>query len=237
MMISCPSCAARYDLPSQRFAADGTVIRCAACGHSWLESRAVEITPVNAAQLPALVDHHAYEPDVEVRRLVQATREAQESFAAERARRRRRLAGWSALAGVALLPVVAAAAIPETVVAVAPATIQAYQAIGWDVNIYGLEFRTVGMQHMIVDGTRVLAVKGEIVNVSGSDRKIPWIRFGLRADGSAEVYSWTLESGARPLKPGESTSFVTRVASPPETAKNLEIRFARAWEIGSNTAP
>ena len=42
-------------------------------------------------------------------------------------------------------------------------------------------------------------------------------------------------TGARPLNAGEITNFVTRVASPPEAAKKLEIRFARADEIGSNT--
>jgi hypothetical protein len=83
----------------------------------------------------------------------------------------------------------------------------------------------------------VLAVKGEIANISGGERKIPWLRFGLKADGGGEVYTWTLDAGARPLKPGEITSFVTRVASPPETAKNLEIRFAHASEIGSIASP
>ena len=236
MMISCPSCSTRYDLPAQRFAADGTMIKCAACGYSWLESRAIEITPVNPQQLPALVDH-AYEPEHEVRRLVEATREAEEAFARQRALRNRRLAGWSAIAGLAMLPLMTAAAFPEQVVSLAPATVTAYQAIGWDVNIYGLEIRRVDMQHMIVDGTRVLAVKGEIANVSDSDRKIPWIRFGLRSAGNAEVYSWTLDTGARPLKPGETTNFVTRVAAPPETAQNVEIRFAHVHEIGSNATP
>ncbi len=35
----------------------------------------------------------------------------------------------------------------------------------------------------------------------------------------AEVYTWTLDTGARPLRAGESTSFVTRVASPPESCE------------------
>ena len=236
MMISCPSCSTRYDLPSQRFAADGTVIKCAACGYSWLESRAIEITSVNPQQLPAVIEQ-AYEPEHEVRRLVEANRDAQEAFAARRVRRHRRMAGWSALTGVSAVPLLVALMLPEQVVAMAPATVKAYQTLGWDVNIYGLDFRRVEMQHMIVDGVRVLAVKGEIANVSGSDRKIPWIRFGLRSDGHDEVYNWTLDAGARPLKPGEVTNFVTRVASPPETAKNLEIRFAHANEIGSNASP
>jgi hypothetical protein len=108
--------------------------------------------------------------------------------------------------------------------------------LGIDVNIYGW-LRRVEQRHTIEGGTRVLSIKGEIANVSGRERKIPWMRFALRDGANAEVYRWILDSGARPLRPGESTAFVTRVAAPPETAKNLEIRFAHADEIGSNAAP
>jgi hypothetical protein len=105
------------------------------------------------------------------------------------------------------------------------------------VNIYGLEIRNVELQHLLVDGERMIAVKGEVRNVSASSRKIPWLRFGLTSTGSKEVYSWQLDTGARPLRPGEATGFTTRVASPPENAQALQIRFARSDEIGSNKSP
>ena len=63
------------------------------------------------------------------------------------------------------------------------------------------------------------------------------LRFALKNAQKTEIYNWNLETNARPLNPGESTNFVTRVASPPEGSAELEIRFARAAEIGSNTAP
>ena len=67
--------------------------------------------------------------------------------------------------------------------------------------------------------------------------RIPWLRFGLKAQTGVEVYQWTLDTASRPLRPGEMTNFVTRVAAPPESAKIVEIRFAHANEIGSNAAP
>jgi hypothetical protein len=79
-------------------------------------------------------------------------------------------------------------------------------------------------------------VRKEIANISGGEKKIPSLRFGLADMAGKEVYQWTLDAGARPLKSGESTSFVTRVASPPEAAKNVQIRFAHADEIGLNPA-
>ncbi len=210
------------------------MIKCASCGHSWLESSAVEVVNAPPRQLPAVIEH-AYEPDHEIRRLVEASREAQEQFSARRKLRRKRIAAWAVFAGVLTTPFALAATFPETIVRLAPASIAAYGALGREVNIYGLDLRRIELQHMVVDGTRILAVKGDIVNISDGNRKIPSLRFGLRDGANSEVYQWTLDSGARPLRPGESTNFVTRVASPPETAKNLEIRFAHAGEIGSDT--
>lgn len=235
MTITCPSCATRYDLPAYQMAADGSLLRCASCGHSWLEGRAIEIAaspPLR--QVPAVIDH-APEPDAEIRRLVEASRQAQQDFAARRRLKRKKLVGWFGYAAAAIFPLLVAVLYPEPVVKSLPASLAAYAAMGQDVNIYGLELRKVEMQHMSVDGTKVLAIKGEIANISSGTRKIPWLRFGLKETGGLEVYNWTLDSGARPLQPGESTNFVTRVAAPPEMAKTVEIRFARASEIGSNT--
>jgi len=228
MIISCPSCATRYDMPASRLAAEGTMIKCAACGQSWLEGRAIEVA---ASKVPAVAD--PFEPDAEIRRLVEASREARETFAVKRRQRHRQMAAWSVFAAAMAAPLVLAAAFPEMVVRAAPAAVSAYETLGKNVNIYGIDLRRIEMQHMIVEGARVIAVKGEIVNISRSDRKIPSLRFGLRDEAHAEVYKWTLDSGARPLKAGEVTSFVTRVASPPETARHLQIRFAHADEIGS----
>jgi hypothetical protein len=169
--------------------------------------------------------------------IMQSAREAQTMFQVHRRTRRMQLAAWTSIAALALAPMVGAAAFPEQVVAILPASIQVYDLVGQDVNIYGLEIRQVDVQNLIVDGRKVIAVKGELANVSTHVRKIPWLRFGLRSSENAEVYHWTLDTEVRPLKPGESTSFVTRLASPPEAAENMEIRFARADEIGSNTSP
>ncbi len=231
MIVSCPSCATRYDMPASRIAAEGTMIKCAACGQSWLEGHAIDVTSNPPANVPAVIDR--FEPDAEIRRLVEASRTARDNFAVKRHQRQRRMAAWAAFATALVAPLIMAMAFPEAVVRAAPATISAYRALGRDINIYGIDLRRIEMQHMVVDGARVLAVKGEIANISGRDRKIPSLRFGLSDEANAEVYKWTLDSGARPLRPGEVTSFVTRVASPPETARNLQIRFAHADEIGS----
>jgi predicted Zn finger-like uncharacterized protein len=236
MIISCPSCTTRYNFPEERLSSDSMAISCAACGHSWVESRAIEIVDISPRKVPAVIEH-GFEPDSEVKRLVEASRRAREAFAVKRRQRLGRLRGWAILGASLLAPVAAAASFPEAVVGIAPVTVRAYNAVGYRVNIYGLEVRRVEQQYAVVDGVRVLTIKGEVSNVSNSTQKMPWLRFGIKDGQQLEVYNWTLDTGARPLRAGESTNFVTRVASPPETAKNLQIRFAHRDEIGSNPSP
>ena len=233
MIIACPSCTTRYDVPSNRLAADNSLMRCASCGHSWIEARDADIIDVSPSRLPARRDN-VFEQDSEVTRLIAATREAQDGFRQARQARMSHLRGWAVLAGFVVLPFVAAAQFSETVVAFAPAAAPIYARVGLDVNIYGLEIRNLEQKHIIDGDARVLAVKGEILNVSGSDRKVPALRLALKNELGEDAYVWTVESGVRPLRPGEATVFTTRVQAPPEAAQKIEIRFARKAEMRSN---
>jgi len=220
-------------MPDQHFGHDGMAIRCRACGYRWVENRAVQIIDVSPAPLP----NRYSDSDLEAERLVEASQLAREAFLAHQRKRTAERRAWGCFAAGMILPVIFLAFYPDMVVRAAPAAAKLYEAAGINVNIYGLEVRRVQQEHVILDGVRVLAIKGEIVNVSEDDRKIPALRFGLRDPGQGELYAWTLESVVRPLRPGEVTTFSTRVASPPEMAQKVEIRFARLDEIGSNAAP
>ena len=73
---------------------------------------------------------------------------------------------------------------------------------------------------------RVFALRGEVVNVGKEGGKAPPLRFILRDASKREVYAWTLDSTtSRELRPDGATKFVTRIASPPESADELQIRF------------
>jgi hypothetical protein len=235
MIVRCPSCSSRRDIPSFEPASGGTLVDCQDCGHDWIEGMALPAALGQRAGQFASAGSDLGWPTAH--QIVRSAREAHSSFQVYRRARRGRMAAWASLAALALAPLAGAALFPEEVVATLPASIRVYDMMGHDVNIYGLEIRQVDIQKLIIDGRKVIAVKGELANVSTQTRKIPWLRFGLRSDDNAEVFHWTLDTEVRPLKPGESTSFVTRLASPPEAAENMEIRFARTDEIGSNKSP
>jgi hypothetical protein len=175
--------------------------------------------------------------DHDVVRLVSASREAEEVFGDFRRKRRIRTTAWVGLCLAALAPAALALSFPAKVVEALPASIVLYDWLWQDVNIYGLEIRQVDVRNLLIENERMIAVKGQLTNVSRSERKIPWLRFGLKDGAGADLYQWQLDTGSRPLQPGESTNFTTRIAAPPDAASRLEIRFARADEIGSNNQP
>jgi hypothetical protein len=185
----------------------------------------------------ARVIDHRDEPEIDVQRLVEAARLAQEDFADLRKARLKRMGGWASFGLFVLAPFLGAALMPETMVAAAPASIHVYEKLGYSVNIYGLDIRHIEQKNTVVDGAHVLMIKGEISNSTNDIRKIPWLRFGLSGADQKELYTWTLDAASRPLRPGETTSFVTRLAAPPELAKNLQIRFAHEDEISSTAKP
>jgi predicted Zn finger-like uncharacterized protein len=61
MILTCPNCAARYQVDPAKFQPDGRKVRCAKCGHTWhqpapetesaapVAAAAVEAAPVAAA--------------------------------------------------------------------------------------------------------------------------------------------------------------------------------------------
>ena len=108
-----------------------------------------------------------------------------------------------------------------------PATTKVYAAVGAPVNLRGLEFRNVAYERQEEEGLPVLAVSGEIVNVSGKTVALPRLRVGLRDGEQKELYHWTLALGQNELPPDEATNFITRLSSPPVEARDIEVRFVR----------
>lgn len=231
MTLCCPSCSTHLEASAIPPDEEGDLAHCTACGHAWLEARAIDITGEVLHREPQSA------PVAVIENLIAASREAQEAFRYRRRHRRKHLVGWVALAVAASVPLLVALTLPERIVNALPATIVLYNWMGKDVNLYGLEIRSVEMKQLLVEGERVVSIRGELVNVSTTSRKVPWLRFGLVSDGQDEVYTWHLNTEARTLKPGEVKTFTTRLASPPDAARSVEIRFARADEIGSNATP
>ena len=197
------------------------------------------IIDVIAAETPALpvpAGAGSIDSGLEIRRITRAHKLKREEALLAHARKRREMRALAALFLAVAIPAISLFAFPATAVRAIPGLASVYGKLGMEVNARGLAFRDVRPQLVETDGTRVFAVRGQVENISPGELRIPAIRFAL-LDGGKEIFSWILPATTRALKPGESTSFLTRIASPPETADDVEIRFARADEMGSNAGP
>jgi hypothetical protein len=215
------------------------LLRCRACGHGWLEAGATEVTDIVESMdlsVEALLDDPAIEDDALA--IARAAREAADRHAAARRRRRAELRGWSILALVIAVPIALLMLFPDKLAPLLPGAARLYLAVGLDANIAKFTIRGVEQSHSIADGTRVLALRGEVVNTARSDHRVPALLFRLKDAEGREVYAWTLKGVAtRALRPGEATGFTTRLASPPLNAREIEISFARTAEIALNPRP
>jgi hypothetical protein len=123
------------------------------------------------------------------------------------------------------VPLAGAAAFPESVVRAAPAAARIYSLAGMEVNAFGFTIRDAASELQMESGAPLLAVRGEVVNVTDTALPVPALRFVLRDRSGSETYAWTLDGvGTRTVEPGEATSFLTRVAAPPAHVRTS--RFA-----------
>lgn len=240
MIITCPTCATRYEAAAEAFEPDGRKVRCTNCAHTWFqwpEGQAPEAETDGLA--PSLDDDFPSDDfagaqdagadiETEAARLASASRRASADFAARSARGKRAVRGWMALAACAALVVGGGYFFKLQVVRLFPAAAQVYAALGMEVNVRGLAFRNLSYGQDFQNGVPVIAIKGEIVNITAGDIVPPRLRFSLLNAADQEIYHWTMKVDPAPLAPDAALPFTTRLASPPAAARNIQVRFAAA---------
>lgn len=113
----------------------------------------------------------------------------------------------------------------DTIVRAVPALGSLYAAIGLPVP-HGLELRNV-KSTLLSDGAgHVLAVVGEIANVEHDVQQVPALRVALRGADGRDIYAWTATASKSKLNAGETVAFRTRLAAPPQGARQVVIQFA-----------
>ncbi|MFZ1989485.1 MAG: DUF3426 domain-containing protein [Alphaproteobacteria bacterium] len=245
MIITCPACATRYNVPDNTVAERARKVRCAKCSHEWL----IEPPSAEAAGEPEAAESNA-PAEVEQSEVAQAAAAEPEAAEAEEAapakgpirlstdRRRpirdlraRRSAADAVSAFVFALLLLGALAFVMIqwrveIVRAVPMMASVYGAAGIPVNAIGIEIHQKGWQIAQENGLPVLTVNGTITNISGRGVAVPPIELILRDDKQRELYHWQVELSAKHLSPGESQPFQIVKESPPLEAHDVEIRFA-----------
>jgi hypothetical protein len=83
------------------------------------------------------------------------------------------------------------------------------------------------------DGVPVLVVEGTITNEVATAVDVPRLRFAMRNAAGAEVYSWTSMPTQNVLEPGERLPFRSRLASPPDDGRDVQVRFFTRHDAAS----
>lgn len=234
MILTCPNCATRYEADAAKFQPSGRKVRCAKCGHSWYqpapiaaegaEAMAAPVPPAPVESTPAPAEAAA--PIAPAPAMVSSPLSPVPSGALNRWRIGA-LAGWAAfLVIVALVGFIAIEARTE-IAALWPKTATAYRAVGLDVNTVGLTFQDVSYRVTSEDDQPVLHLKGRILNITKQELAVPQIYASLTDDARRELYDWKIDPAVRNLKPGASTNFSARLASPPAGARHVDLKFVK----------
>lgn len=306
MIITCPSCSARYPVDASTFAPSGRKVRCAKCGNSWHQAPPSDLggagegsadqakpksadiaggtvapkplreSPVGQKPLfntatPAKPKTSPVEPQSEVKDKAADATDAADGKAAEdkglpdeakasetpikpqdvvegqsvtggklrnylndvASMRRGRVVGtigWAALVLFVAGSIYGVVQYRRDIATFWPATAKLYEAAGAPINLVGFELAQVSYERQDENGLPVLAIKGQVVNVSDETKAIPRVRVALLDDKQKELYHWTFALAEPELKPKEKASFVTRLSSPPVGARDLEVRFVEPGE-------
>ncbi len=226
MILTCPTCAARYDADTSAFPAAGRLVRCAACGHSWLAGP--DGLAVDGPVLPG-------PPGLSRAEVERARRQAMEPARSYRARIKadaqraawiRSVATWSAAAGAAAGALALAYVWRDEVVRVWPKAASAFAMAGVPANATGMEFLDVRAQRSFEGDMPVLAVSGLVRNVSSKPASAPPVVVVLRDQTGLKLFEWTVRTAPEALPPGGRVAFQTRVGHPPLEAFDVSVTFA-----------
>lgn len=99
-----------------------------------------------------------------------------------------------------------------------------YESVGINVNLQGLAFEDIRTIRRPENGVAVLVVEGAIRNITNQTMQIPKLHFIL-SGRDREVYSWQDKTVSERIPSGERVEFRTVLASPPDVADRLHVRF------------
>ena len=114
----------------------------------------------------------------------------------------------------------------DAVVRLAPSSAMLFAKLGLEVNINGLDFAEIRSTLHREGDQRFLVVEGQVISVDRRTVPVPLIEVRVSAADGSTLYSWTTEPPRTSLKPGEALHFRTRLATPPEAGRHVEVRFA-----------
>ena len=211
--ITCPNCAAGYDVPEGAIGPNGRKVRCRACGTSWIEEPRPLARPLAEllAESPPPPPPAPEPEDV----LAHAT-----PFPP-----RRPLLRGPVLLGL-LVFLVLALGVAVALVAWGPRQVAGALGIADKPVPLGISITRPPDWRMIAGGSELFAVSGRIWNPTNTVQPVPDIRAELRDMKGRSVYSWIITRPVARLAPGQSAEFDGAAVDVPRASQRIAVTFA-----------
>ncbi|WP_084420712.1 MJ0042-type zinc finger domain-containing protein [Henriciella litoralis] len=209
MILTCPNCETQYFADDSTIGESGRSVKCAACDNTWF------VDPKGEALAAGRVTggaHEAYREKVRARR--------------EKASRSVAVIAWVVVGSVFAGILAGGLLFRDRVVEVWPQSASAFDAIGLEVNRFGMTFTETEAERFLEGTTPVLEITGEVKNVTGSVRTAPLIRVVMLDEKGVEIGESFATVSPDNIAAGDTGKFVTRVENPPYEAFELELQLA-----------
>ena len=212
MIIRCFACSTRFRIDPAALGESGRRVRCTNCGHVWLELPqrhvAPRLEPNEPPPAPSTSPAPTTAPSLE--------RGGAIWF------------GWL-VAGFVVAVVLTGLAIGRnTIVAAWPDTVRAYDSAGLTITVAhadGLRIAEIESERVQGGNGAVLLVRGVIENTIEHSRTVPPLQAVLADEAGAELHRWRVATVSTALGAGQSTTFESWLAEPPEGAARVTVGF------------
>lgn len=197
---------------------DGRTVRCSYCQHTWFQGPPVDSSLHAVSDADQDTNFAPYTGDLG----------QQKSFIGQFFGR---VAGWAVYCLTIAVLVTSIYSYRVEIVRLWPKASILYSSLGIPVNTRGLAFVNTVYAQFEDDGMDVLAISGEIENVTSESLMIPPIRVSLRDSQQREIYDWIFSPKSGQLDPLGRREFETRLGNPPADARDLVVTFVQADEL------
>ena len=223
MIVTCSACKTRYLTDPAALGAIGRMVRCAKCGHTWMQP-----PPADLPRRVDVISPSSSQPDLGPPRFNLPTPYVPPP------RRRSRLRAVLAVAAVLVIAVVGAGYFARSqIIETWPQAKRVYDLIGGLVETSSttLDVGNLRVVHQPVGGMEVLVLQGEITNRGQRPQIVPILRATLFDANDKGIMDWTFAGDDVVLQPGETGRFRTRAISPTNGFGRSAVTFVGAGSL------
>ena len=205
MIIRCFACSTRFRIDPAALGDSGRRVRCTSCGHVWLELPQRSVSPRAEPNAPPPAPSPPPAPE-----------------------RGGVWFGWLVAGFVVAVVLTGLALGRNTIVAAWPDTVGAYDSAGLPIRVPhadGLRIAEIESERVQGGNGAVLLVRGVIENTIDNSRTVPVLQAVLVDEAGAELHRWRVAAVSTVLDAGQTTTFESWLAEPPEGAARVTVGF------------